>query len=69
MGKSRAQAASAKTGGLLLAKDVALSMPSRRSGKGCRKKKMLKKYDQSHQLYENKQISGKMPVDKSDIYV
>jgi len=41
-------------------------------GKVCRaccKKKMLKKYEQSRYVYENKQISDKMPGEMSDIYV
>ncbi len=47
----------------------ALSMLSGRSGKGYCKKKMLEKYERSQYVYENKQISDKMPVKKSDIYV
>lgn len=30
---------------------------------------MLKRYDRSHQVHENKQNSDKMPITKSDIYV
>ncbi len=30
---------------------------------------MLEKYERSQYVYENKQISDKMPVKKSDIYV
>jgi hypothetical protein len=32
-------------------------------------KKMLKKYERSRNVYENKQISGTMPGKISDIYV
>ena len=32
-------------------------------------KKMLKKYERSRNVYENKQISDTMPGKKSDIYV
>ena len=48
---------------------AALSMLSGRSGRVDCKKKMLKKYEQSRYVYENKQISDKMPGKKSDIYV
>ena len=36
---------------------------------GMLQKKMLKEYEQSRYVYENKQISDKMPYEKSDIYV
>jgi hypothetical protein len=36
---------------------------------GILQKKMLEKYVQSRNVYENKQTSGKMPGKKSDIYV
>ena len=37
--------------------------------RGIREKKMLEKYERSQYMYENKEISDKMPGKKSDIYV
>ena len=48
---------------------AALSMTSVKFGRGNCEKKMLKKYVQSRYVYENKQISDKMPNKKSDIFV
>src|SRR5208282_5758433 len=38
-------------------------------GREYRKKKMLKKYERRQYVYENKQISDRMPAKKSDIFV
>jgi hypothetical protein len=45
------------------------STPSERLGRGFCKKRCYKKYVRSRNVYENKQISDKMPGKKSDIYV
>ena len=48
---------------------AALSNLSGTSGERILQKKMLKKYDRSRYVHENKQISDTMPGKKSDIYV
>ena len=62
--------ASAKDGGLQPAPAVAPHQCLREGpAGGTRRKKMLKKYERSPNVYENKQNSDKMPGKKSDIYV
>ena len=47
---------------------AALSMVSGEFGRGSCKKRCYKKYVRSCYVYENKQISDKMPARNSDIY-
>jgi hypothetical protein len=54
---------------LIFAGCAALSILSGRFGREYCKKKMLKKCVRSRYVYENKQISDKMPEKKSDIFV
>ena len=56
-------------GRLLFMPDVAPYQYLREDPPGDAEKKMLEKYERSHYVYENKQISYKMPGKKSDIYV
>ena len=48
---------------------MALSMLSGRSGKGYSRKRMLKSYERSRNVYENKQKTDTMPGEKWDICV